>query len=274
MLRTMWKGSIQFGLVYIPIKLYTATEDKDVKLRMLHKDCMAPINYSRTCSQCGKEVKNEDIVKGYEYTPGQFVMITEEEMNDLQGELSKSVEIINFVNLSEIDPIYFEKSYFIGPDSNQGLKAYSLLRQTIKDSGKIGLANIMIRSKQHLAAIRSYGSGMLLETLYYPDEVRNMADVPGLNTVITENAPKEIEIAAQLVGQLTAEFKPEQYKDNFRLKLEQLITDKVAGVKPVQKKGAPKTGNVVDLLAALEASVKQSKPRKSAAPRRRKTAGS
>lgn len=274
MLRTMWKGSIQFGLVYIPIKLYTATEDKDVKLRMLHKDCMAPINYSRTCSQCGKEVKNEDIVKGYEYTPGQFVMITEEEMNGLQGELSKSVEIINFVNLSEIDPIYFEKSYFIGPDSNQGLKAYSLLRQTIKDSGKIGLANIMIRSKQHLAAIRSYGNGMLLETLYYPDEVRDMADVPGLNTVITENAPKEIEIAAQLVGQLTTKFKPEQYKDNYRLKLEQLITDKVAGVKPVPKKGAPKTSHVVDLLAALEASVKQTKPKKSAAPRRKKTVGS
>lgn len=274
MLRTMWKGSIQFGLVYIPIKLYTATEDKDIKLRMLHKDCMAPINYTRTCSRCGKEIKNEDIVKGYEYTPGQFVTITEDEINDLQDDISKSVEIINFVSLSEIDPIYFEKSYFIGPDSGQGLKAYSLLRQTINDSGKIGLANIMIRSKQHLAAIRSHGNGMLLETLYYPDEVRNMADVPGLNDVITENAPKEIEIASQLVDQLTTAFKPENYKDNYRLKLEQLITNKIAGVKPEQKKDAPKTTNVVDLLSALEASVKQARPRKRTAPMRKKTVGS
>ncbi|WP_100488748.1 Ku protein [Sporolactobacillus pectinivorans] len=271
MLRTMWKGSIQFGLVYIPIKLYTATEDKDIKLRMLHKDCMAPINYTRTCSKCGKEVKNEDIVKGYEYTPGQFIAISEEEINDLQDDMSKSVEIINFVNLSDIDPIYFEKSYFIGPDSGQGLRAYSLLRQTISDSGKIGLANIIMRSKQHLAAIRSYGNGMLLETLFYPDEVRAMNDVPGLNDIIAENAPKEVEIATQLVEQLTAEFKPENYKDNYRLKLEQLITNKVAGVKPAQKEEIPKANNVVDLLSALEASVKQNKPKKKTTSRRKKT---
>lgn len=269
-MRTMWKGSIQFGLVYIPIKLYTATEDKDIKLRMLHKDCMAPINYTRTCSKCGKAVTPEEIIKAYEYAPEQFVPISEQELSELQDDSSKSIEIINFVNLSEIDPIYFEKSYFIGPDSGQGLRAFSLLRQTISDSDKIGLANIIIRAKQHLAAIRSYGNGMLLETLYYPDEVRSMNEVPGLSDIAPENAPKEVEIASQLVGQLTTEFKPDNYKDDYRLKMQKLIENKVAGITPQEKKDAPRQKNVVDLLAALEASVRETKPKRRA-PRRKKT---
>jgi DNA end-binding protein Ku len=269
----MWKGSIQFGLVYIPIKLYTATEDKDIKLRMLHKDCMAPIQYTRTCSKCGKSVAGEDIVKAYEFSPGRFVPISGQEMSDLQEDGNKSIEIIHFVNLSEIDPIYFEKSYFIGPDSGQGLRAYSLLRQSISDSSKIGLANIIIRSKQHLAAIRSYGNGMLLETLYYPDEVRHMNEVPGLGDVTIQNDEKELSIAGQLISQLTAAFEPKKYKDDYRMKLEKLIQDKVAGIPPEKKKAPAAQTSVVDLLSALEASVRESKPKKRAGGRRKKTVG-
>ncbi|MDD9147390.1 MULTISPECIES: non-homologous end joining protein Ku [unclassified Sporolactobacillus] len=269
-MRTMWRGSIQFGLVYIPIKLYTATEDKDIKLRMLHKDCMAPINYTRTCSKCGKKVGYEEIVKGYEYSPEQFVAVSEEELNDLQGDIDKSIEIVNFVNLSEIDPIFYEKSYYIGPDGGNGLKAYSLLRQAIGDSAKIGIANIIIRAKQHLAAIRSHGKGMILETLYYPDEVRSMDEVPGMANVAGENVQKELDIASQLINQLAAEFQPENYKDEYRLKLENLIQSKIAGIEPRKKAGAPQPKNVVDLLSALEASVKETRPKKRTA-RRKKT---
>lgn len=269
-MRTMWKGSIQFGLVYIPIKLYTATENKDVRLRMLHKDCMSPIKYTRTCSKCGKAVGNEDIIKGYEYAPDQFVPISEQEMNELQEDVDKHIEIINFVKLSEIDPIYYEKSYFIGPDSGNGLRAFSLLKQAIQDSDRIGIANIIIRSKQHLAAIRSFENGMLLETLYYPDEVRSMNEVPGLGDLSVNNAPKEMDIANQLIDQLTTEFKPDQYKDNYRLKLEKLIEDKVAGMPTERKKGKAPQQNVVDLLSALEASVKEAKPK----PRRKTAARS
>ncbi|GAY75064.1 non-homologous end joining protein Ku [Sporolactobacillus inulinus] len=272
-MRTMWKGSIQFGLVYIPIKLYTATENKDIRLRMLHKDCMAPINYTRTCSKCGQAIENDAIVKGYEYAPGQFVPISEEELSSLQDETDKHVEIINFVKLSEIDPIYYEKSYFIGPDSGNGLRAFSLLRQAIQDSDKIAIANIIIRSKQHLAAIRSFENGMLLETLYYPDEVRSIKEVPGIGDLITENEPKEMTIANQLIEQLTTEFKPDHYKDDYRLKMEKLIEDKVAGMPVEKKKGRAAQPNVVDLLSALEASVKETKPkpRRKTATKRKKT---
>ncbi|MCI1856713.1 MAG: Ku protein [Sporolactobacillus sp.] len=268
-MRTMWKGSIQFGLVYIPVKLYTATENKDIRLRMLHKDCMAPINYTRTCSKCGKTVENDAIVKAYEYAPNQFVPISSEELDDLRQEADKSIEIINFCKLDEIDPIYFEKSYFVGPDGDRGLRAYSLLQRTIGDSGKIGLANIIIRSKQHLAAIRSYGKGMLLETLYYPDEVRSMTEVPGLNAIPAEPATNELDIAAKLVDQLTTDFQPESYKDDYRLKLEQLIENKIAGV-PTPAKKTSSQKSVVDLLSALEASVRETKPKKKSVRRRKR----
>lgn len=261
MLRTMWKGSIQFGLVYIPVKLYAATEDKDIKLRMLHKSCMAPINYTRTCSKCGKAVDKEEIIKAYEYAPDHYVPISEEELNHLQDEGTKSIEIINFVNLNEIDPIYFEKSYFIGPENSQSTRAFSLLRQSIHDSNKIGLANIMIRAKQHLAAVRGYGSGMMLETLYYPDEIRSTKEVPGLNDVTIRNSTEELGIANQLIEQLTVTFNPQKYKDSYRQRLEKMIQDKVAGIKPEKKAFPVASDNVVDLLDALEASVKEVKPK-------------
>ncbi|RYM06057.1 Ku protein [Sporolactobacillus sp. THM7-7] len=269
-MRTMWKGAIRFGLVYIPIKLYTATENKDVRLRMLHKDCMAPVSYTRTCTKCGKAIQNEDIIKGYEYAPEQFVAISEEEIHDLQDDPDKSIEIVNFVNLNEIDPIYFEKSYFIGPDTGTAAKAYALLREAIESTNKIGIANIILRQKQHLAAIRSYGNGLIMETLYYPDEVRSVSAVPGIGEIAAPIEKKELNIAAQLIDQLTETFKPENYKDDYREKLEKLIADKVAGIKPEKKEPARKSKDVIDLLSALEASVKETKPKKRTA-RRRKT---
>lgn len=178
MMHTIWKGSISFGLVNIPIKLHAATENKDVKLRNLHKDCHAPIKYERTCSECGKAVANEDIVKAYEYTEGKFVVLDEEELEKVRKEQEeKAVEIIDFVKLEEIDPIYFDRTYYVSPNEG-GSKAYSLLRKSLQDTEKIGLAKITIRSKENLAAIRVYNNTIVMETLHFPDEVRDVKKRP------------------------------------------------------------------------------------------------
>lgn len=268
-MHTMWKGSISFGLVHIPIKLFSATEDKDIKLRMLHKECHSPLKYERTCPVCEKEVTNEDIIKGYEYEPGKYVVLNKEDLDELAFEQNKSVEIIDFVKLEDIDPIYFNRSYFIGPNEN-GQKAYALLKQAMEQSGKIGVAKITIRSKQHLAVVRVYKNTLVLETIYFPDEVRNVNHVPGLpeNIEITE---KEMETAIQLIEQLTTTFEPEKYTDDYRTALMDLIQAKITGNEVKHANEAPKT-NVVDLMEALQASIDQTKPKKRKTTTRKKKA--
>lgn len=282
-MHTMWKGSIRFGLVYIPIKLYAATEEKDVKLRMLHEKCSTPISYSRVCPTCKVEVPSEEIIKGYEYEPGQFVPITKEELETLKGDTSKSVDIIDFVNLSEIDPIYFNRSYFIGPNEN-GEKAYGLLTKALQDSEKIGLSKLNMHGKEHLAVIRSYHqkpakygaegvSGLLLETIYYPDEVRGMESVPGIGN-LGETIEKELKVAIQLIDQLTTTFEPEKYEDHYRAELQQLISSKITGNEVKQPAKAQRREKAVDLLSALQASIEEAAPRhKKAAAKPRKTPG-
>lgn len=269
-MHTMWKGSISFGLVHIPIKLFSATENKDVKLRMIHKECNSPIKYERTCPVCNKEVENKDIVKGYEYEPGKFVLLEEEDLDKLAQEQSKSVEIMDFVKLEEIDPIYFDRSYFIGPNEN-GEKAYMLLKQAMEQSGKIGVAKITIRSKQHLAIVRVYKNALVLETIYFPDEVRNIDQVPGVpeNVEITK---KEMDTAIQLIEQLTTPFEPEKYTDDYRTALMDLIQGKITGNEVRSAKETPQT-NVVDLMEALQASIDETKPKKRKTTRKKKATG-
>lgn len=258
-MHTMWKGSISFGLVHIPIKLYAATEEKDIKLRFLHEKCSTPIRYSRVCPTCDIEVPNEEIIKGYEYEPGQFVPISKEEIEGIKGQTIRAVEILDFVNLEDIDPIYFNKSYFVGPNDN-GEKAYALLKQALQDSKKIGLAKLTLHSKQHLAVVRVYEKGLLLETVYYPDEVREMGHVPGIEK-LGETNEKELRTAIQLIDQLTTTFEPEKYTNEYREQMNDLIQTKIAGNQIKQPKKAPKQENVVDLLSALQASIDESKPK-------------
>lgn len=269
-MHTMWKGSISFGLVHIPIKLFSATEDKDIKLRMLHKECNSPLKYERTCPVCEKEVAQEDIVKGYEYEPGQYVILEKEDLDDLALEQNKSVEIIDFIKLDEIDPIFFNRSYYIGPNDN-GQKAYTLLKQAMEQSGKIGVAKITIRSKQHLAVVRVYKNALVLETIHFPDEVRNVDQVPGLPDDI-ELTEKEMETAIQLIEQLTTPFEPEKYTDDYRTALMDLIQAKVTGNEVKHAKETPQT-NVVDLMDALQASIDQTKPKKRKTTRKKKATG-
>ncbi|MBG9449032.1 DNA repair protein [Cytobacillus firmus] len=258
-MHTMWKGSISFGLVNIPIKLHSATEDKDIKLRNLHKECHSPIKYEKTCPVCEKEINNEDIVKAYEYTKGKFVVLEDEDLEKLKQENEdKAVEIMDFVKIQEIDPIYYNRTYYMSPGDGGG-KAYSLLRKALETSEKVGLAKIIIRSKEQLAVVRVYENTLVMETIHYPDEVRKAADVPNVpaEDKVTD---KEIDTAIMLIDQLTTEFKPEKYNDDYRTALLELIEAKRTGkdiVTPVEKEPA---ANVTDLMAALQASIDKTKP--------------
>lgn len=268
-MHTVWKGSISFGLVNIPIKLHTATENKDIKLRQLHKECHTPISYAKVCEGCKQEVKNEDIVKAYEYSKNKFVILDEEELEKLKKENEdKAVEIIDFVKLEEIDPIYFERSYFMAPDSGGG-KAYSLLREALHESGKIGVAKIMIRSKEQLAIVRVYNETLIMETIHFPDEVRSTADVPNIPTEQSV-VKKELDTALMLVDQLTTTFEPDKYTDEYRTALMELIEEKKAGnnVVSTTEKQTELPSNVTDLMSALQASLDKTK-KKEPAPRKR-----
>ncbi|TCT14292.1 DNA end-binding protein Ku [Natranaerovirga pectinivora] len=273
-MRTMWKGSINFGLVNIPINMYTATENKDISFRQLHKKCNTPIKYKKTCPNCNEEVKEEDIVKGYEYEPGHFVILKEEDFAAIQSDAQfKGIEIVDFVNLSEIDPIYFDKSYYLAPQENGG-KAYHLLREVMNTSGRIAIAKITIRSKQSLAALRVYKNALVLETIFYPDEVRSIDHVPGIPQDVNLDK-KEVDIATQLVDTLTAEFNPEKYTDEYRSALRNLIEQKVQG-KEVHVAPEAEHKNVIDLMEALQQSLKETtkEKKKAATPRKRKTTAS
>lgn len=256
-MHTIWKGSISFGLVNIPINLFAATENKDVSFRSIHKECNSPIKYEKVCPVCEREVKNDEVIKGYEYEPGKFVVISNEELKEIAPDSNRTIEIVDFVSLEQIDPIYFEKSYFLGPQDN-GLKSYHLLKQAMEKTGKIGLAKITIRSKESLAVVRVYQTGLLLETIFYPDEVRNVGQVPGVDAEIKVDQ-KEMAMATQLIEQLSTKFEPEKYTNDYQTALMELIESKVNGEDFTVPKEAPKS-NVVDLMAALQASIDQTKP--------------
>ncbi|WP_082232317.1 Ku protein [Halobacillus massiliensis] len=270
-MHTMWKGTISFGLVNIPVKLHAATDNKDVKLRQLHDECKSPIEYKKRCPVCEKEVANEEIVKAYEYTKNKFVVLDPEDLENLKREQEdKSVEILDFVKLEEIDPIYFDRSYYLSPNEG-GTKAYGLLRQALKDTGKIGVAKIIIRSKEQLAILRVYDNTLIMETIHFPDEVRNASDVPNVPEE-TDLSKKEISTAISLIDQLTEEFKPEKYTDEYREALLELIEAKRNNEKVTTAKTKPQPANVTNLMEALERSLEETKESKKVAPKKKTAA--
>lgn len=270
-MHTMWKGSISFGLVNIPIRMFASTEDKDIKFRYLHKACRTPVKYQKTCPTCEIEIGMDDIVRGFEYEPGRFVLIDEDDLEALKPETSRAIDIVDFVNLEEIDPIYFDKTYYLSPQDTGG-KAYHLLRQAMNDTGKIGIAKITIRSKQSLAALRVFQNLLVLETIFYPDEIRSIDQVPGIPTNINLDK-KEIDMAVQLIGNLTDKFEPEKYKDEYREAVQELISKKIEGEEIEITPEAPRK-NIIDLMQALQASIeetdKKKQPEKKPASRGRK----
>ncbi|SDJ11627.1 Ku protein [Natribacillus halophilus] len=267
-MHTIWKGSIQFGLVSIPIKLHAATENKAVSFRNLHKKCHTPIKYEKVCPVCEESVENDDIVKGHEMNDGRFVVVDDEELKSLkEANTEKAVEILDFVHIDEIDPIYFNRSYYLGPDEG-GTKAYALLRKALSDTRKVGIAKIIIRSKEQLAVLRIREETLLMETLHYPDEIRASADVP--NVPSSENIEKkELDTAVLLIDQLTASFDPEKYEDEYRKNLLALIESKQSGENIVTPEKEKQPDNVTDLMDALQASVDRTK--KTSASEKKKT---
>lgn len=253
-MHTMWKGSISFGLVNIPVRMFAATEDRDIRFKYIHRKCQTPIKYEKVCPNCNEEIGPDDIVRGYEYEPGRFVIMEEKDFEAIKPESARTIEILDFVNLKEIDPVYFEKSYYLSPQETGG-KAYNLLRQAMDDSGRIAIARITIRDKQSLSALRVMGNVLVMETIFYPDEVRDTKQLPGIpeNMKIDE---RELKMAGQLIDNLTAEFKPEKYRDEYREAVLELINKKVEGEEIVTPPEAPQR-NVIDLMQALQASLNQ-----------------
>jgi len=256
-MHTVWKGAISFGLVHVPVKMFSATEDKDISMRYIHRECGTPLAYVRRCTTCEQDVEWEGITKGYEYEKGKFVLFEKDELDALGAEASKEIKIIDFVNLSDIDPIYFQKTYFLSPDLT-GANAYNLLLEAMRQSGKIGIANVSIRSKGSLAAIRVIDNCIAMETIFYPDEIRAIDQVPNLPEKIAVN-DKELTMAKMLIEQLSVPFEPEKYRDEYRERVIDLIQKKVAGeeIKVVPEK---QVTNVIDLMAALQASLEAVKP--------------
>lgn len=253
-MHTVWKGSISFGLVNIPVRMFTATEEKSVRFRQLHNECHTPIRYKRTCPNCEREIEKDDIVKGYEIEEDRFVILTDEEIEAAKPETQKAIDIVDFVDLSDIDPVYFNKTYYLSPQET-GERAYSLLRQAMFDTNKIGIAQFTLRSKQSLAAVRVYDETLVLESIFYPDEVRSVAEIPGLPKHVSL-PDKELNMARQLIEQLVTPFEPEKYEDEYRQSLLQVIEKKAAG-EEVKEAPAEKPHKVVDLMEALKASLDQ-----------------
>lgn len=251
-MQTVWKGAISFGLVHVPVKLYTATESQDISMRLLHRKTHAPIRYMRTCDGCDGEVPWEDIIKGYEYEPGKFVTFEKEELQALGDEASREIKIVDFVDLKDIDPIYFQKTYYMAP-GDTGANAYNLLNKALLETGKIGIANVTLRSKGSLAAIRVVDGCLSMVTMFYPAEIRPVSQVPNLPADDRVDE-RELAMAKMLIEQLSAPFEPAKFEDEYRKRLMEAIEAKISGKQVVAAPAKP-AENVVSLMEALQASL-------------------
>jgi DNA end-binding protein Ku len=254
MARSIWKGSIAFGLVNIPVELYSATRDHRPKFRLLHAKDEQPVRYERVCQKEGKPVAWEDLVKGYEYAKGQFVVISKDDFKTAALEKTKTIDIIDFVDPKEIDERYFETPYYL--QAGQGAeRSYALLREAIRDSGRIGIAKIILREAQHLAAVEAIGDALVLTMMRFADELADLGDFTFPRK--GEIRPAELKMARQLIDNLAAEWKPEKYTDEYITNLMKVINAKVKGKRPrlSAEDHTPKQAEVVDLMARLRASL-------------------
>ena len=252
-MRSIWKGSISFGLVSIPVKLYSATEERDVSFHQVHREDGGRIRYKRVCQTDGEEVPYSDIAKGYELPSGEVVVLTDEDFADLPLSTSRTIDVLQFVPLEQVDPIYFSRSYYLEPDGT-GAKPYVLLREALEGSGRVALVKVALRQRESLATLRVRDGVFVLEMMLWPDEVRE-AEFAFLDEDIDVRA-QELQMAQSLIDTLSGDFEPEQYSDNYREALQTLIDAKVEGREVVQpSEPAADTGKVVDLMAALRASV-------------------
>lgn len=256
-MRAMWKGSISFGLVTIPIKLYAATETKNVSFRQVHQADGGRIQYKRVCTVDGQEVPYSDIAKGYELDNGDMVVLTSEDFAQLPLSSSNSIDVMEFVPLEAVDPIYFDRGYYLEPDK-AAAKPYVLLRDALQKSGRVAIVKIAIRQRESLALLRVYSDVLVLQTMLWPDEVRT-ADFGFLDEDLPEVRPEEMSMAGMLIDSLSEEvFEPDEHHDTYREAVLELVDAKAAG-QQVHAAPGESTGEVVDLMAALQASVEGAK---------------
>jgi DNA end-binding protein Ku len=262
--RPIWSGTISFGLVSVPVRMFSATESKELRFHFLDKRDLQPIGYEKVRRDTGKPVDPDDIVRGFEVEKGQYVTLEEEDLDRLDIELTKTIDILDFANLGEIDPIYFRKAYYLAPQEGAE-KPYRLLVRALEDTGKVGIAKVVIRNKQHLAALRSWNGTLVLETMYYADEVRQPEKVDGKARL----QQPEVDMAKSLVENLSEPFKPDKYDDTYRKELLDLLRAKAKG-KPLPEPEAAEEGEVVDLLAALRESVERTQKKSRSRSRAKK----
>jgi DNA end-binding protein Ku len=256
-MRAIWSGSVSFGLVNIPVKLYSASEtEAKIDFNLLHEKDMSPIRYAKFCKLEGVEVPNEEIVKGYEYSKGEYVIMTDDDFKQALPATTQAIEITDFTAEIEIDDIYFEKPYYLEPDKGAA-KPYALLREALRRSGKVGIARFVLRNREHLAAIKPSGDVLILDQLRYQSDIRKPDE---LNLPSSEQLQdRELDLALALVDKLTVPFNPEQYTDTHTAELRRVIEEKAAGRVPVAREEAPQPTNVVDLMSVLKRSLEQEK---------------
>ena len=270
MARAIWKGSISFGLVNIPIALYPATRREELKFRLLRKGDLSPVNYKRVAEKDGKEVPWDQIVKGYEYEKGKYVVLKEEDFERVDLEATQTVDIQDFVDQEEIDPMFFYKPYYLEPQKG-GDKAYALLRDALKDSNKVGIAKVVIKTRQHLAGVKPEDGALVLELMHFADE---LADTEKLHVPKKAQVGKrEMNMAKSLIDSMSSKWNPEKYRDDYREALMEVIEEKVeAGGKEIEEKPkkAPKPTKVIDLVSVLQKSLAQTGAKKKTTKSRRK----
>ncbi len=261
-MRAIWKGSISFGLVNIPIALYPATRREELKFRLLRKTDLSPVNYKRVAEKDGKEVPWDQIVKGYEYEKGKYVVLKDEDFERVDLEATQTVDIQDFVHVDEIDPMFFYKPYYLEPQKG-GEKAYALLRDALEDSNKVGIAKVVIKTRQYLAGVKPEDGALVLELMHFADE---LADTEKLHVPKKmEVGKREMNMAKSLIDSMSSKWEPEKYRDDYREALMEVIEEKVeAGGKEIEEKPrkAPKPTKVIDLVSVLQKSLEQTGAKK------------
>lgn len=256
-MRSLWKGSISFGLVNIPVALYPATRREELSFRLLRASDLSPVNYKRVAQADGREVPWDEIVKGYEYEKGKFVVLKEEDFKRVDIEATQTVDIMDFVQLSQVNPMFFQKPYFLVPDKG-GAPAYTLLRDVLTETKKAGIAKVVIRTRQHLAAVKAQDDALVLEIMHFADE---LVEVEELNIPAGKTEPRrrELDMAKALVEQMTEKWEPTRYTDDYTSALMDLIKDKIehGGRTTKAAPAARKQTNVIDLAAVLQQSLEQ-----------------
>jgi DNA end-binding protein Ku len=263
MARAIWKGSISFGLVNIPIGLYPATRKEDLKFRLLRKTDLSPVNYKRVAEKDGKEVPWDQIVKGYEYEKGKYIVLKEEDFQRVDLEATQTVDIKDFVDLDEIDPMYFYKPYYLEPQKG-GDKAYALLRDSLEQKKKVGIAKVVIKTREYLAGVKPEDGALVLELMHFADELADTSTLHIPKKI--EVGKRELHMATALIDSMSSKWQPEKYKDDYREALMEVIEEKVeAGGKEIEEKPkkAPRPTKVIDLVKVLQQSLEQTGKTKS-----------